>query len=228
MVLTKSVINRRYEVEWLCRCDCGTERSVMAWSIRSGKTLSCGCLRKERATASNTKHGLCSKGSSENYLYNAYNAARRRCADNPYSPNFEKYRGRGITFEFSSLEEFVAELGPRPTPEHSVDRIDNELGYRPGNIRWATKSLQLVDQRPRRQTKYPYRGIVQQPNGRWRAACRFNNKTHYLGSYPTAEEAARAYDLKARELHGETAKLNFPPKKQPASITFDDLKEDVA
>jgi hypothetical protein len=79
--------------------------------------------------------------------YHAYIGARSRCR-NPKNDSYDKYGGRGIEFRFSSFEQFFAELGPRPGPEYSVDRIDNEGHYEMGNVRWATLSEQNLNRRP--------------------------------------------------------------------------------
>lgn len=79
--------------------------------------------------------------------YTAYINAKHRCT-NPKDPKWKDYGGRGIKFLFTSFEQWFAELGPRPGPLFSVDRKDNNEGYEPGNVRWATKSEQIHNQRP--------------------------------------------------------------------------------
>jgi len=73
--------------------------------------------------------------------YRAYYNAKERCT-NPKGPNWKDYGGRGIKFLFASFQQFLDELGPRPSPQHSLDRWDNDGPYAPGNCRWATKSVQ--------------------------------------------------------------------------------------
>jgi hypothetical protein len=72
--------------------------------------------------------------------------AKYRCT-NPKDKYWKDYGGRGIEFRFTSFEEFFAELGTRPTPAHSLDRIDNNGHYEPGNVRWATKAEQNANRR---------------------------------------------------------------------------------
>ena len=74
----------------------------------------------------------------------AWHNMRARCA-NPNSTGFKHYGGRGIRCEFSSFEQFFAEIGPRPSPKHSVDRIDNDGHYAPGNVRWADPKTQAIN-----------------------------------------------------------------------------------
>lgn len=75
-----------------------------------------------------------------------FSEAQRRCC-NPKNKDFDRYGARGIKFRFTSFEQFFAELGPRPSPQHSVDRIDNDGHYEPGNVRWATRSEQQRNRR---------------------------------------------------------------------------------
>lgn len=73
--------------------------------------------------------------------YSTYRNARSRCR-NPNAPNYAYYGGRGIEFRFESFEQFFAELGPKPSPKHSIERIKNDRHYEPGNVRWATRTEQ--------------------------------------------------------------------------------------
>ena len=81
--------------------------------------------------------------------YNNYKAAHNRCT-NPTNKNYPEYGGRGILFNFNNFIEFYNEVGEKPGPEYSIDRIDNEGNYEPGNVRWATPTQQLQNRRPYR------------------------------------------------------------------------------
>lgn len=121
---------------WRCACRCGNTVLVRANSISSGNTISCGCQRGKK-----TKHG--GKGTPE---YEAYHAAKRRC----HRPTLEQYRnygGRGIEFRFTCFEHFLSCVGQRPSPDYSLDRIDNDGHYEPGNVRWATVVAQANNRR---------------------------------------------------------------------------------
>lgn len=126
---------------WYCVCDCGGVSVADGGNLRYGDTTSCGCERKRRASETKTKHGM--RQSPE---YVSYTSAKSRCK-NPRNSAYRHYGGRGITFDFASFEEFYAALGPRPSPEHSVDRINNELGYSANNCRWATSAEQSRNRR---------------------------------------------------------------------------------
>jgi hypothetical protein len=121
---------------WKVRCVCGTEKS-MRQSLLTYKngSRSCGCQVPKHTT-----HGL-----SSSPEYRSYDHARGRC-QNPNNDNYADYGDRGIEFRFGSFEEFYAELGPRPQGT-SVDRIDVNGHYEPGNVRWATPKQQQNNRR---------------------------------------------------------------------------------
>jgi hypothetical protein len=128
---------------WVCVCECGNRVTVRGRNLRSGTAQSCGCLRRERGIASNTTHGM--THSSE---YQTYVSAKARCT-NPKDQAWMNYGGRGIEFRFNSFEEFFAEVGPKPEPkrQYSLDRIDVNGNYEPGNVKWATRSEQNHNKR---------------------------------------------------------------------------------
>lgn len=124
--------------------------------------------------------------------YRAYSSAKVRCTA-PSNRYYKDYGGRGITFEFTSFKQFITELGPRPT-EHQLDRIDNNKGYMPGNVRWATRSENQRNKRPaglstQNPGKSGAQGIHQRPDG---FVARF--KKVHIGFYKTFDEAKKARD----------------------------------
>ncbi len=134
--------NVRGKVAWRCQCVCGKDKVVNAAHLLSNHTKSCGCLAKNRIRGQRKTHGM--SGTPE---WQAYWAAKRRCSPT----NEEKranYYDRGIRFLYTSFEQFFAEVGFKPTPEHSLDRWPNNDGpYGPGNCRWATRQQQIRNQR---------------------------------------------------------------------------------
>lgn len=132
---------------WLCRCDCGNEITVQAGNIRNSGTKSCGCLRKENTTT----HGM--RKTTE---YGSWSHAKSRCT-NPTDKAYKNYGGRGITIcdrWLESFENFLEDMGLKPSPKHSIDRIDNELGYSKENCRWATAKEQGRNTRANRMVDY--------------------------------------------------------------------------
>ena len=124
----------RRHARWHCRCDCGAECSVASVELRSGATISCGCYRVEKITGRNMKHGM-----YRTPEYTAWRSMHQRCG-NPAAKNFPRYGGRGISVcrEWGLFEQFLSDMGLRPSPKHSLDRRDNDKGYCPDNCQWAT------------------------------------------------------------------------------------------
>lgn len=120
----------------LATCQCGAAREVNASNLVSGQSKSCGCRRHAPTIRTH--------GQSKSPAYRAWKSMNRRCAATS-GYHFERYAARGIGVcerWRDSFESFIADIGPMPSPGYSVDRIDNDRGYEPGNCRWATKSTQ--------------------------------------------------------------------------------------
>lgn len=134
---------------WSCRCDCGTVVIADAYDIKAGHTRSCGCLRSEVTKAIFTTHG--GRRTPE---YRSWMSMLQRCL-NPRVRNYPDYGGRGVTVcerwrGQNGAAHFLADMGPRPSPAHSLDRTDNSKGYEPGNCRWATRVEQGSNKRNNR------------------------------------------------------------------------------
>lgn len=136
------------EARWTCDCDCGASCVARGYLLRDGTTRSCGCLRREVAAARQLKHGANRRGACTPEA-NTWSKMIARC-ENPRDSSFVYYGARGIRVceewrhDFAA---FLAHIGPRPSDKHSVDRIDNERGYEPGNVRWATLTEQARNRR---------------------------------------------------------------------------------
>lgn len=138
---------REKTIVWLCQCDCGDRISVDGVSLRGGNTQSCGCLCRERAAFANTTHGM-----SCNPLYTIWVHLIDRCC-NPNAKYWVNYGGRGITVDGSWRHDFqvffndVSKLPHYREKGYSLDRIDNDGNYEPGNIKWSTRSEQMRNTR---------------------------------------------------------------------------------
>jgi hypothetical protein len=156
------------------RCDCGTVKECSPYPILKGMTKSCGCL----AAAQRTTHGM-----SRTPEYLVWQNMRFRC-EKPRLPEYRNYGARGIYVvdRWKSFEAFYADVGRRPSPKHSIGRIDNDGPYAPDNCRWET--------------------AIQQRN---------NTRTNFiiplLGK--TIAQVAREYDISSTTLHYR-ARHNWP------------------
>lgn len=123
---------------WLCFCDCGGFAVVEATSLASGRSRSCGC--KQSAVTIDRNLAMATHGESRRTIeYGAWTAMKARC-NNPKYPKYHLYGGRGIRVcdrWANSYEAFLSDMGRRPADKTSLDRINGEKGYDPGNCRWA-------------------------------------------------------------------------------------------
>lgn len=129
---------------WECLCDCGKIFKTPAYRLTGQETKSCGCYRIEQAVLRSTKHGL-----SHTSEYKVWATIKSRCL-NPLHDDYHHYGGRGITISKSwsdSFESFIEDMGPRPSPKHSIERRDNSFGYSKNNCYWATSYEQVRNKR---------------------------------------------------------------------------------
>jgi hypothetical protein len=150
----KSIVNKH--AMWMCRCDCGTEKPVALSALRQGLTVSCGCHRDEVTVARSTTHGL-----TKVPEYRVWTLMRQRC-ENPKFPAYRDYGGRGISVceRWQEFENFYADMGSRPTPDHEIDRIDNDGPYAPVNCRWTTRTEQCNNKRNNRRLTHDGRTMT--------------------------------------------------------------------
>lgn len=133
--------SRKKQAYWSCRCLCGAVRNVSQHSLRQGTSKSCGCLNREASSIKHTQHG--GYKTSE---YKTWQAMLSRCR-NQNNPRFSQYGGRGISVcdRWLEYETFLKDMGKRPTKSHSLDRINNDEGYKIENCRWSLPHEQMTN-----------------------------------------------------------------------------------
>lgn len=138
---------------YVCTCDCGNEKLYEGSPLLSGEYRSCGCYRKEQRQKGQPTHGLCVKDGKITPEWSSWSRMRNRC----YNENHDKYEcygGRGIQVcdrWRDSFENFLEDMGPKPTPKHTIERKNVNGNYEPSNCIWATQKIQT---RNKRNTKW--------------------------------------------------------------------------
>ena len=199
-VITKVIGTKK----WLCKCTCGTQKEVLQCNLTTGKTTSCGCLKKELQT----KHG--DVGTS---LYQVWCDLKQRCT-NPKIKNYHNYGGRGITYtpEWETYIPFKkwAE-GSGYQEDLQIDRIDNNKGYFPENCRWTSISINLKNKRKSLNTSSKYRGVYYaKDRNKWVAQVNITKeKIIKIGEFTDEVSAAKARDAYILKESLSDLHLNF-------------------
>lgn len=137
------VVKRVNIPHYQCKCDCGKETLVSIYEIINNKTKSCGCLLEENQKRGNLIHGEAKRGNWKKE-FRVWVNIRQRC----YNTNckaYKNYGGRGIIVcerWMISFQDFLQDIGRAPSPDHSLERIDNDGNYEPGNCKWVTRKEQ--------------------------------------------------------------------------------------
>lgn len=174
-------------VKWKCRCDCGKFKVVRSVNLKSGHTLSCGCLARDVRRQRLSKYSIPSRSAE----YARWASMIHRC-HSPKSREYINYGARGIFVceEWrNSFQAFLNDMGPRPTGS-SIDRIDNDGPYSPSNCRWAKIGVQARNRRPK--SKAGFMGVHQQGN-KFVAMITHKRIRKQIGRFNTPEEAHAAY-----------------------------------
>nr|WP_150959353.1 AP2 domain-containing protein [Aneurinibacillus sp. XH2] len=192
IVLERAENDRHGKTRWKCLCDCGTISIVHGSALKRGNTKSCGCLNDELRKTRFITHGHSSEGKTSPE-YTAWYCMIQRCT-NPKNKDYPNYGGRGITVcnrWVNSFESFLEDMGEKPSPNHSVERKNNNAGYSPENCTWADKVQQSRNQRTARNNRTGVRGVYwEKRHEKYYSKITVNKKEIYLGSFDTIEEAA--------------------------------------
>ena len=170
---------------WICICDCGNKKKVRTNDLLRGKTKSCGC--EERKTHGNRRVGNTSPE------YNSWVAMKSRCFDSN-SVHYNRYGGRGITVceRWMSFENFLSDMGEKPTNNHSIERINNDGNYEPSNCKWASKIEQSRNRSVRKDNVIGISGVQMHECGKFQVRIAVNRKNIYVGLFDTLKEAVKA------------------------------------
>src|SRR5450631_1787951 len=175
LVVLERVENDKHRL-WRCLCDCGNTTVADTANLANGHTRSCGCLVKDKASENFTTHGLTNTPEHRTWMSN-----NNRC-NNENDKQYVDYGGRGIHIceRWISFKNFLEDMGKKPSPQYSIDRIDNELGYSKENCRWSTAKTQANN---RRSNKYLVVDGVKKTLMEW--------SEHYQLSYSMIQDRLR-------------------------------------
>jgi hypothetical protein len=144
--------DNRNNLLWSFRCDCGTLYATRATSVRNGYTVSCGCHRSEQSAKTILEYSDPSAtrthGKRDTAEYSTWSHMKQRC-NNPKDPKYSDYGARGIKVckRWEKFENFFSDMGTKPSPDHSIERIDNDGNYSADNCCWAVPSSQARNKR---------------------------------------------------------------------------------
>lgn len=178
---------------WKCLCSCGTIRVVQGGNLKRGVSKSCGCLKKELHEEKTVTHGHSKKGkvSSE---YSSWFAMIKRC-ENPNDKHYNDYGGRGIKvceYWRNDFATFYRDMGNKPSDRHSIDRINVDGNYEPGNCKWAEPKEQARNKRISKTNKSGVSGVNwDKVSNKWRVRIATDNGRMNFGVFDSLEEAIK-------------------------------------
>jgi len=185
---------------WNCLCDCGRESlAVLATDLKSVSQVSCGCVRDAVAAERVRSHGM--RYSSE---YGSWLAMKERCL-NEKSSKYAEYGGAGISIYEGwkySFEDFYDYLGPKPSSIHSIDRIDSNGNYEPGNVKWSLPTEQAQNTRKPKNGKNRYKWVKKVSKISWQGIFTIDGVLYKTETFTDEKMAARAVYLLYKQVTG--------------------------
>lgn len=187
-VVERSGSDKDSKPMWLCKCECGNSGIVNGAALKRGDSTSCGCYVRERST----KHGM-----YKSRLNHIYRGMKQRCY-NPQNGRYSYYGGRGIKIcdEWLGADGFIHfmdwAIKSGYTDDLSIDRIDSNGNYEPGNCQWVNEETQCRNRRVKATNKSGATGVTQRTATSWRAFIRYDGKNHNLGTFHSFDDAVRA------------------------------------
>lgn len=147
-VVRRGLSDNRGNSKYWCLCSCGNGVLIRSTDLKLGITKSCGCYMLKRNSETHLIHGH-KKGGIRTSEYHSWEAMIKRCT-NPNYEHWDYYVGRGITIceRWLKFEHFITDMGTKPSPKHSIDRINTNGNYEPGNCKWSTAKEQAANRRP--------------------------------------------------------------------------------
>lgn len=192
-------------VQWLCSCDCGVKATVRGGDLRSGDSKSCGCLKRELLFIRSFKHGHNTKKHETTSTYITWQMMLSRCHSES-STCFYKYGAKGISVcdrWRGSFESFLADMGARPQGK-TIDRINSNGNYEPGNCRWANANQQAANKGKSVRNTSGVKNIRFEKN-KWRVRIGFGNKLKHIGMFDSLDLAKLAAAEAREKYHGDFA-----------------------
>jgi hypothetical protein len=215
-VLSRAENSATGKTRWKCICECGNEIITSSDGLKSGKSKSCGCYRAEKlskiAIKKNTVHGQ-NKVGARTGAHKSWHNMRERCNDENHV-SYKYYGGRGITVceRWNKFENFFEDMGERPEGK-TLDRIDSNGNYEPGNCKWSTKSEQQKNKRSytfrvnKITSSTGFKGVSKcRQTGKYTSIINVNKKRIHLGRFSTPEEASNAYIEAEKKYFGDANK----------------------
>lgn len=199
-LVAQSFVMKR-QAHWWCVCDCGKKVLVAGGQLSNGNTQSCGCLQRERTVAAHTKHGHTKFGEQPSPTYRVWRDMIARCF-NEKRPRYERYGGRGITVckRWLKFENFLKDMGERPSKKHTLERKNNDGNYTPKNCVWATGHAQ--DRNKSNNVLLTFHGRTQVLSD-WAVELKMDNDTlrsRLLRGWTIEEALTRPVDRKQRKV----------------------------